>query len=341
MRAASPRTSLLSRKLTVLLAALVVAGLAAGGAASSQRGGVACRDIKHLNGTTCVPERPQRVVALGGLFATDNLIALGIKPVGSAGVEGKQYPFWSFPWIPKRKFSGVEYVGDHVGPWNLEKILALRPDLIILGGFDGGVYDQLSRIAPTVVVGTDFLSWRNELLAVGNVVNRRQAAINYIRAHDRKARAYRPMVKRVLKNRTVAVMRFELNNRARGFTQNSYTGSVWYDLRVNFAPGLATREAIKSGVVRLGVEELGRLDADVMFMVTGFLNPDQEFQDAASSTARLFRGNPLWRTLKAVKNGRVFSLPRWVTGGGGALYATAALDLAAYRIEHNVAAKLR
>jgi ABC-type Fe3+-hydroxamate transport system substrate-binding protein len=136
-------------------------------------------------------------------------------------------------------------------------------------------------------------------------------------------------------------MRFQSNGRARAFTQNSYTGSVWYDLRINFAPALATPEAIKSGVLNLGVEEVGRLDSDIMFAVTGSLNPDPEEHKKAEQLAEQVRGNPLWQTLKSVKSGQVYSLPRWTTGGGGALYATNLLNLAAYRIQKQVAPQLR
>lgn len=293
-----------------------------------------CRQITHMKGKTCVPAAPKRIVTLGGYFTTDNALALGLKPLGAMGQQGKD-PFGGLAWIAKKKFRGVEYVGDG-SAWNLEKILALRPDLIVAGGYDNGVYHQLSTIAPTVVVATDFMSWRKELLAVGNVLNRRKQAMAYIRAHDRKAKSHRRAVARTLKGRTVTVMRFQPNGTARGFTRNSYTGSPWYDLRVKLAPGLSTPEAIKAGTVNLGIEELPRLDADIIFAVTGTLSPDPKLQETSKQVAAQFKSNPLWQTLRAVKTGNVYSLPRWVTGGGGALFATATLDVAAKQVRHQL-----
>jgi len=41
-----------------------------------------CRVIQHESGETCVPLKPQRIVALRPDTTLDPLVALGIKPVG-------------------------------------------------------------------------------------------------------------------------------------------------------------------------------------------------------------------------------------------------------------------
>lgn len=104
------------------------------------------RPFVHKMGTSCVPENPQRVVALEWTYVED-VLAVGVQPVGIADIAG--YNEWVK--IPVTLDKSVADVGDRSEP-NLEKIAELKPDLII------GVYfrlienyDDLSAIAPTLV----------------------------------------------------------------------------------------------------------------------------------------------------------------------------------------------
>src|SRR5690242_17122902 len=49
------------------------------------------RLIEHVGGKTCITENPQRVVALEWTYVED-LLALGVQPVGIADIEG--YKAW-------------------------------------------------------------------------------------------------------------------------------------------------------------------------------------------------------------------------------------------------------
>lgn len=91
----------------------------------------------------CAPEDPQRVVTLSGL---GDALVLGVKPVGSIMTT-----YWGnqFPAYLGNQLDGIEKLGSDEQP-NLEKITALKPDLII-GWHDSheSIYPILSRIAPT------------------------------------------------------------------------------------------------------------------------------------------------------------------------------------------------
>jgi len=110
--------------------------------------------IEHAHGSTTIPEKPQRIVALSWM-TPDIVAALGVNPVGieevwGAGDSGFQ------PWF--EDFVTTEY-GEtpeiipyaEEGP-NYEAIKALKPDLIL--GLYSGItdieYERLSEIAPTV-----------------------------------------------------------------------------------------------------------------------------------------------------------------------------------------------
>jgi ABC-type Fe3+-hydroxamate transport system substrate-binding protein len=104
------------------------------------------RLVEHTMGTVCVVETPQRVVALEWTYV-ENLLALGVQPVGIADIEG----FNTWVKIPLTLDESVVDVGDRSEP-NLEVIAQLNPDLIIMLTYNAAeIFDELSAIAPTLV----------------------------------------------------------------------------------------------------------------------------------------------------------------------------------------------
>lgn len=110
------------------------------------------RPFEHSAGSTCVPDRPQRVVTLQDQNALLPLWELGFRDVvGSAGAFDEDgEPF--FRRMQAYDTSQVEFVGDYGEP-NVEAVAALEPDLIV-GPPDLESYEQLSALAPTVLIDT-------------------------------------------------------------------------------------------------------------------------------------------------------------------------------------------
>ncbi|WP_205856080.1 iron-siderophore ABC transporter substrate-binding protein [Phytoactinopolyspora endophytica] len=109
--------------------------------------------IEHTYGSTTVPERPERVAAVG-LMDQDALLALGIVPVATTEWFGEQ-PGAIWPWAADElEAAGGEapvVVGDSTDI-NYEGIAAEDPDLILAlySGVTEEEYERLSEIAPTV-----------------------------------------------------------------------------------------------------------------------------------------------------------------------------------------------
>lgn len=132
-----------SALITLLLLLIFAAGAQAQDTAACQAG---FRLVTHTMGETCVPENPQRVVALEWTYVED-LLSVGVQPVGIADIQG--YHDWVR--VPVALDGQVVDVGDRSEP-NLEAIAALNPDLIIGVHFRlTENYDDLSAIAPTLV----------------------------------------------------------------------------------------------------------------------------------------------------------------------------------------------
>ncbi|AFY58533.1 ABC-type Fe3+-hydroxamate transport system, periplasmic component [Rivularia sp. PCC 7116] len=111
------------------------------------------RVVKHAMGKTKVPLNPKKVVVIGGL---DNALALGIKPIAATTLGDNNYLNYL-----ESKTKEVRKVGVNGSP-NLEKILYLKPDLILGLNWDADIYQQLSQIAPTVLADAD-KSWKEWL----------------------------------------------------------------------------------------------------------------------------------------------------------------------------------
>jgi iron-siderophore transport system substrate-binding protein len=107
-------------------------------------------EIDHKYGTTTIPEKPTRVVTLG-LSDQDAVLAHGVVPVGAIDWF-KERPYGLWPWTRDRWGTKTPEIVGERDDFNLEKILNLKPDLILAlySGMTREQYVELSKIAPTV-----------------------------------------------------------------------------------------------------------------------------------------------------------------------------------------------
>ncbi|GEM32286.1 Fe2+-enterobactin ABC transporter substrate-binding protein [Nocardia neocaledoniensis NBRC 108232] len=167
------------RAALALLVLALVAALAGCGTSSSDTAGTGPREVPSAKGPIKVPADPQRVVVLNGNLA-GYLYDLEAKVVAAdprlLGVPNKPGEFPT-GWAEDAKAQGTQAVqsGDNI---NLEFIAAQRPDLIIGGGqgYPGqqsvNAYDQLSAIAPTVLMPTETTNWQDQLRFIAETVNK-------------------------------------------------------------------------------------------------------------------------------------------------------------------------
>lgn len=146
----------------VIVVMLVAAGCGSNNAASSKAGNEANGSgaatnaanteatgpivIKDAKGEVTLDKPAQKVVVLEWTF-TEDVIALGMQPIGNADNEG--YKTWVTGEAPLD--ASVMDVGFRHEP-NLETIAALKPDLIIANtDSHEAIYEQLKGIAPTLI----------------------------------------------------------------------------------------------------------------------------------------------------------------------------------------------
>lgn len=247
--------------------------------------------VKHDLGTTEIDKTPKRIVTLEHSF-TDALIQLGVKPVGVAQEGGKNLAYLD-PFL-----KNVQVVGTRAQP-NLEKIMALKPDLIIADTErHKAIYGQLSKIAPTVVLNS-YRGDHNDILGqfktIGQILGKEQKAQSVLADHNRmlnKARAYTskkagPLMVMVLSSQAGVTVH----------STESFIGSLFQKMgRVN-----AAKPQKGESQYTITLENLVATNADTLV----FLKTEGE-----TTPLDGWKKDPLYQSLKAVKNNRVYVFDR-------------------------------
>ena len=149
--------------------------------------------VPHKFGETTVPEEPARVVSVG-VTEQDILLQLGVVPVAVTEWYGEK-PFATWPWAEELLGDAEPEVLQHRDGFELERIAALEPDLIV--GTNAGLtqkdYELLSAIAPTIpsVEGSTryFSSWQDQTLQIARALGREddgQALVDEVEATVRR-----------------------------------------------------------------------------------------------------------------------------------------------------------
>lgn len=145
---------------------------ASGSAASSTSGSATAETASYpltvstKYGDITLDSRPERVVALD-YSAADDLVALGITPVGVATDPSKVDD--EMPWLA----SDIKNAADpDIAPMyeaNVEEVANLNPDLIVGGTYnarDQEAFDKLAAVAPTLIPDVEGKgSWQDRLTA--------------------------------------------------------------------------------------------------------------------------------------------------------------------------------
>ncbi|WP_197064973.1 ABC transporter substrate-binding protein [Leptolyngbya sp. KIOST-1] len=126
--------------------------------------------VRHALGETCVPNQPQRVITLS-VPSLGDAIALGVQPIATIVYFDEPPPYLA------EHLGSIQTLGKEEQP-SLEKIVALKPDLIIgIKYSTEAIYSQLSQIAPTVADDWDgYPSWRSHFDFVANVLGKTDLA---------------------------------------------------------------------------------------------------------------------------------------------------------------------
>ena len=280
-----------------------------------------CRTIQHAMGETCVPRNPQRIVVLDSMML-ENAIALDAKPVGSP----LEYV------ISPVSTEGIEDLGD-VNAINVERILALKPDLILGLADSTAPYSQLNQIAPTVLV--DFKhsgEWKEHFAFVGEVLGKSDKVEKVMTDYYQRIEKFKQSINRDVSEIEVSVVRI-YPTQVNLYTKSGFPGTVLEDVGLSRPPSqdlnLEETKSLTGDTIQYTIsqEVIDKADGDVVFVVVG--NWNEKIQEVLTS----LKTDPLWSKLEAVEKGKVYEVgDYWI--GSGVIAANAVLeDLEKYLID--------
>lgn len=182
--------------------------------------------VQHALGETKVPGQATEPLTLT-LDAFDDTVALKVQPARAA------VPAAKLPGYLSDAGRGVSLMRP-VTVSDLAAVEAVHPDLI-LGSADGQgkLYEDLSRIAPTVMTDGGGGQWKLNLRLIGEALGRTNDAEQLLTAYDREAAEAR----RAIQGRpTVAVARKTADG-LRYAPRDSFAGTILADAGVKQVRG--------------------------------------------------------------------------------------------------------
>jgi iron complex transport system substrate-binding protein len=276
------------------------------------------RTVEHALGSTEIPAAPKRVVALDTSYS-DAVLLLETDLVGYVTYRTDTLPDYLGD-------AREEYAKDAVavGPLatpSLEKIAELQPDLIVSAKVrHGDIYEQLSKIAPTVMSETTGPTWKDNIRLLGKALGKEDLAEQKIGAYEDRAAAVGTEINAKANNPTVSVLRFAGEPTARIYRSTSFSGIVLDDAGLARPASAAPDPAKPSSISNdISPELITEAEADLI-LVSTYHAPDGS--TAVADHAEPFLTNPLWTGLRGRKidvDDTVWMSAVSVQGAGGIL----------------------
>lgn len=249
--------------------------------------------ITHKLGSTTIPAKPQRVVALGGADA-DVAVALGVPPVAVPRFSTGEYS----PWLkPEINTAEVELIGDAGGanPVSLEQVAALKPDLILAGQYFqiDSQYEQLSQIAPTVAYQQTQITdgWEVQTKVIGQALGRQDRAQEVIAGVKSKIDEVRKAHPEFEGKTASYSFHFAPDSIQTINSTDDYAAEIVGDLGMSLSPKVTALEGDQGAQISL--EQIGILDADVLILAY-----------TSDDLRKSLENNPVFQSVPAVKDGR-------------------------------------
>ncbi|MGW1401513.1 ABC transporter substrate-binding protein [Streptomyces sp. NPDC002405] len=257
------------------------------------------RTVTHAMGSTELKAQPKRVVVLD-VGELDNVVSLGVKPVGLAPTEGSP----ELPSYLKKDAGSPKNVGT-INNLNLEAIAALKPDLILGSQLRAAdKYDELSQIAPTVFSLRPGFTWKENYLLNAAALDKTAQAKQKLAAYEKRAGTLGE--KLGAGKPTVSMVRYLPDGVIRLYANASFIGTILKDVGIP----RPKNQDIDDLAAEVSAENIDQADADYIF--TGV------YGDAKATDKSNAQSNPLWKNLGAVKAGHAYDVPdeTWYLGLG-------------------------
>lgn len=247
--------------------------------------------VTDVRGEVEIPANPKRIVDLSG--NSDILSILGYKVVGTANSDA--YDYTKFPSYLEETLSGAKILGYSMqDTMDVEAVMNLNPDLIVISTVQEKMYDQLSEIAPTVMIQLEALNWKDDVRALGKVFGKEDVANEWIANYEAKAKEAGDKIKAKYGDDTTYLSFLASGGQFFVFDGAGFGDVLYKDMGLAKPEGMPEQTDISLPVVTY--EGLAAIKADYIFAI------------ATDEDLAQLEANSIWNNLPAVKNGNVVIL---------------------------------
>ena len=247
--------------------------------------------VTDARGQVEIPANPQRIVDLSG--NSDILSILGYDVIGTANSDA--YDYTKFPAYLEETLKGATILGYSMqDTMDVEAIMNLNPDLIIISTVQEKMYDQLSEIAPTVMIQLEALDWKEDIRTVAKIFGKETEAEAWLTGYEEQAKAAGDKIKAEYGEDTTYLSFLASGGQFFVFDGAGFGDVLYDDMELEKPEGMPEQTDISLPVVTY--EGLAAIDADYIFAI------------ATPEDLKMLQENSIWNNLPAVENGHVVIL---------------------------------
>ncbi|MFR4998521.1 ABC transporter substrate-binding protein [Clostridium paraputrificum] len=273
------------------LAAMMLVGCGTNGGSNNDKSSEKKITVTDVRGEVEIPATPERIVDLSG--NSDILSILGYKVVGTANSDA--YDYTKFPTYLEETLKGAEILGYSMqDTMDVEAVMNLNPDLIVISTVQEKMYDQLSEIAPTVMIQLEALNWKDDVKAFAKVFNKEDVANKWLADYEAKAKEAGDKIKTEYGENTTYLSFLASGGQFFIFDGAGFGSVLYEDMGLAKPEGMPEQSDISLPVVTY--EGLASIKSDYIFLIS---TPEDLKQ---------LESNAIWNSLPAVKEGKVVVL---------------------------------
>ena len=251
----------------------------------------AAHKITYKGKVYTVPVKTSNIVITGAVEALEDALVLNFKPKGALTVGGE------FPSIFSKITSGVQPIGEKAEP-DLEAILKLKPDIILSSTkFPAETNEKLAKIATTIPVSHIATDWMDNLKLLAALTGKQKEATTAILKYQNELKAAKVKLTPKLKDKKVMAIRIRTGSLFLYPQDIFFNRSLYADLGATVPKEVQQAKAQQN----ISLEAFAAINPDYLFVQFSA----DENKDNPKALEELQK-NPIWKSLKAVKNGNVY-----------------------------------
>lgn len=248
--------------------------------------------VRDAKGEVEIPAEPKRIVDLSG--NSDILSLLGYSVAGTANSDA--YDYTQLPTYLQEPLQGAKILGYSMqDTMDIEGILELHPDLIIISGVQEKMYEQLKKIAPTLMVELAQTDWRQDVNTFARMMQQEDRAASWLKSYDEKAKKAGAAVRKANGEDTTYLALLASGGQLFVFDAAGIGSVLYEDMGLKKPANMPRQDSISLPVI--SYEGLADLDADHLIVV------------GTDADMKALKKNSIYKSMQAVKNNRVLELP--------------------------------